>query len=61
MTDCTPMVLYVDYDSGERTIAAATIEARGFRVRTATSALTAMELVQCKVSLSWLSITTFRI
>jgi CheY-like chemotaxis protein len=40
-----PMVLYVDYDIGERMRVAATLEARGFCVRTATSALNAMELV----------------
>jgi DNA-binding NtrC family response regulator len=39
------MVLYVDYDIGERMLVAATLQARGFRVRSAESALDAMDLV----------------
>jgi DNA-binding NtrC family response regulator len=44
MTDCTPMVLSVDYDIGERMLGVATLD-RGFRVRAAASALQVMELV----------------
>jgi DNA-binding NtrC family response regulator len=45
MTNRTPMVLYVDHDIDERILVAAILEARGFSVRTAKSALNAMELV----------------
>ena len=44
-TNRTPTVLYVDHDIDERILVAAILGARGFSVRTAKSALNAMELV----------------
>jgi DNA-binding NtrC family response regulator len=45
MTNRTPTVLYVDHDIDERILVAAILGARGFSVRTAKSALNAIELV----------------
>jgi CheY-like chemotaxis protein len=45
MTNRMPMVLYVDHDIDERILVAVIMGARGFSVRTAKSALNAMELV----------------
>ena len=45
MTNRTPTVLYVDRDIDERILVAAILGARGFSVRTAKSALNAIEVV----------------
>ena len=45
MTNSTPIALYVDHDIDQRILVAAILEARGFSVRTAKSALNAMERV----------------
>jgi CheY-like chemotaxis protein len=45
MTNRTPIALYVDHDLDQRILVAAILEARGLSVRTAKSALNALELV----------------
>jgi CheY-like chemotaxis protein len=45
MTNRTPIALYVDHDLDQRILVAAILEARGLSVRTAKSALNALDLV----------------
>jgi CheY-like chemotaxis protein len=45
MTNRTPIALYVDHDIDQRILIAAILQARGFSVRTAKSALNALQRV----------------
>jgi DNA-binding NtrC family response regulator len=48
MNNDTPKILYVDDDIGQRILVAVLMADRGFSVRTAKSALNAMELVSTR-------------